>query len=91
MLCIQVPVTEQHITNGEPKDPAACPVSHAIYDRLTDMGYYVESVRVREESIYVRTKERGERFYISPIEVSDFILDFDEEFDGKPFSFKLMV
>lgn len=75
---LTIRVTQNHIDKGRPEDCGRCPVALAVLDALPD----VRRVYVDGDIISVRYA-RKDHVYWCPIEVANFVSDFDS---GDPVS-----
>lgn len=73
-------LTQKHIDNGEPSEPACCPVYHAVQERTE------QEVLVGDDYIRIGGKD-----ILLPYEVQEFIYEFDNGRPVEPIEFELEI
>lgn len=77
---LAVVVSKNHIKEGLPKSPYACPIALA----LREQGYKHSDIAVSSINLYVKP-----HFYTLPSEAVSFIHYFDKNQNGEPFEFEI--
>jgi len=90
MRKITVNVTQDHIDSGEPEHECWCPLALALSGALS-RDPIDESVEVFDGHVRIRTRAGGTVAVELPKAAQSFMVAYDSEGDGSPFSFELEI